>query len=139
MLTSLPDFVLVLGHGEYAVIRVELIVAWCHPVSSCRNLPAKSVEEAQRHRQEYEEMVAEAKKRGISTPAIPSTLSVSSLSPPQTCLSSCLTDCLLPVPSELKEAQKKQKMIKERLKQEEGIANAMLVWNNDILPHWDSM
>ncbi|XP_046888318.1 TBC1 domain family member 12 isoform X3 [Hypomesus transpacificus] len=67
------------------------------------NLPAKSVEEAQRHRQEYEEMVAEAKKR------------------------------------ELKEAQKKQKMIKERLKQEEGIANAMLVWNNDILPHWDSM
>ena len=30
-----------------------------------RNLPAKSVEEALRHRQEYDEMVAEAKKRGI--------------------------------------------------------------------------
>uniref|UniRef100_A0A8C2S3W0 Rab-GAP TBC domain-containing protein n=1 Tax=Capra hircus TaxID=9925 RepID=A0A8C2S3W0_CAPHI len=29
------------------------------------NLPAKSVEEALRHRQEYDEMVAEAKKRGI--------------------------------------------------------------------------
>lgn len=30
-----------------------------------RNLPAKSMEEALRHRQEYDEMVAEAKKRGI--------------------------------------------------------------------------
>lgn len=30
----------------------------------CRNLPAKPEEEAQKHRQEYEEMVAQAKKRG---------------------------------------------------------------------------
>jgi hypothetical protein len=29
--------------------------------------------------------------------------------------------------------------VRERLKQEESIANAMVVWNNDILPHWDSM
>lgn len=29
-----------------------------------RNLPAKPEEEAQKHRQEYEEMVAQAKKRG---------------------------------------------------------------------------
>lgn len=28
------------------------------------NLPAKPVEEAQKHRQQYEEMVAQAKKRG---------------------------------------------------------------------------
>ncbi|KAM4623769.1 TBC1 domain family member 12-like isoform 2-T2 [Polymixia lowei] len=67
------------------------------------NLPAKSVEEAQRHRQEYDEMVAEAKKR------------------------------------ELKEAQRRQRQMKERFKQEENIANAMVVWNNDILPHWDTM
>ncbi|CAL8309874.1 unnamed protein product [Boreogadus saida] len=67
------------------------------------NLPAKSLEEAQRHRQQYDEIVAEAKKR------------------------------------ELKEAQKRQKQVRERLKQEESIANAMVVWNNDILPHWDSM
>ncbi|CAL8302524.1 unnamed protein product [Lota lota] len=67
------------------------------------NLPAKSLEEAQRHRQEYSEMVAEAKKR------------------------------------ELKEAQRRQRQVRERLKQEESIANAMVVWNNDILPHWDSM
>uniref|UniRef100_A0A8C4Z874 TBC1 domain family member 12-like n=1 Tax=Gadus morhua TaxID=8049 RepID=A0A8C4Z874_GADMO len=67
------------------------------------NLPAKSLEEAQRHRQQYNEIVAEAKKR------------------------------------ELKEAQKRQKQVRERLKQEESIANAMVVWNNDILPHWDSM
>jgi len=32
--------------------------------SFLRNLPAKSEEEAQRHRQEYDEMVAEARKRG---------------------------------------------------------------------------
>ncbi|KAM6951571.1 LOW QUALITY PROTEIN: TBC1 domain family member 12 [Aplochiton taeniatus] len=67
------------------------------------NLPAKSVEEAQRHRQEYQEMVAEARKR------------------------------------ELKEAQRRQKQMKERFKQEESIANAMVIWNNDILPHWDTM
>ncbi len=29
-----------------------------------RNLPAKPAEEAQKHRQQYEEMVAQAKKRG---------------------------------------------------------------------------
>lgn len=67
------------------------------------NLPAKSEEEAQRHRQEYDEMVAEAKKR------------------------------------ELKEAQKKKKQMKERFKQEESIANAMVVWNTEILPNWESM
>ncbi|XP_026078904.1 TBC1 domain family member 12-like isoform X2 [Carassius auratus] len=67
------------------------------------NLPAKSEEEAQRHRQEYDEMVAEAKKR------------------------------------ELKEAQKKKRQMKERFKQEESIANAMVVWNNEILPNWESM
>ncbi|XP_044276016.1 TBC1 domain family member 12 [Varanus komodoensis] len=34
------------------------------------NLPAKSVEEALRHRQEYDEMVAEAKKRGTHTSSL---------------------------------------------------------------------
>ncbi|KAJ7987724.1 hypothetical protein DPEC_G00329460 [Dallia pectoralis] len=67
------------------------------------NLPAKSVEEAMRHRQEYDEMVAEAKKR------------------------------------ELREAQRKRKEMKERFKQEDSIANAMVVWNNDILPNWENM
>ncbi|XP_073684556.1 TBC1 domain family member 12 isoform X2 [Garra rufa] len=67
------------------------------------NLPAKSEEEAQRHRQEYDEMVAEAKKR------------------------------------EMKEAQKKKKQMKERFKQEDSIANAMVVWNNEILPNWENM
>ncbi|XP_072523055.1 TBC1 domain family member 12 isoform X2 [Salminus brasiliensis] len=67
------------------------------------NLPAKPEEEAQRHRQEYDEMVAEAKKR------------------------------------ELKEAQKKKQQMKERFKQEESISNAMVVWNTEILPNWDSM
>uniref|UniRef100_A0A4W4GKJ0 Rab-GAP TBC domain-containing protein n=1 Tax=Electrophorus electricus TaxID=8005 RepID=A0A4W4GKJ0_ELEEL len=67
------------------------------------NLPAKPEEEAQRHRQEYNEMVAEAKKR------------------------------------ELKEAQKKKQQMKERFRQEESIASAMVVWNTEILPNWDSM
>ncbi|XP_076856797.1 TBC1 domain family member 12 [Brachyhypopomus gauderio] len=67
------------------------------------NLPAKPEEEAQRHRQEYDEMVAEAKKR------------------------------------ELKEAQKKKQQMKERFRQEENIASAMVVWNTEILPNWDSM
>ncbi|XP_036428044.1 TBC1 domain family member 12 isoform X3 [Colossoma macropomum] len=67
------------------------------------NLPAKPEEEAQRHRQEYDEMVAEAKKR------------------------------------ELKEAQKKKQQMKERFKQEDNISNAMVVWNTEILPNWDSM
>ncbi|XP_039727631.1 TBC1 domain family member 12 isoform X2 [Pteropus medius] len=67
------------------------------------NLPAKSVEEALRHRQEYDEMVAEAKKR------------------------------------EIKEAHKRKKIMKERFKQEENIANAMVVWINEILPNWEIM
>ncbi|KAJ8264367.1 hypothetical protein GJAV_G00148330 [Gymnothorax javanicus] len=67
------------------------------------NLPAKSAEEALRHRQEYDEMVAEAKKR------------------------------------EMKEAQRKKKQMKERFKQEEIIANSMVIWNTEILPNWESM
>ncbi|XP_034040678.1 TBC1 domain family member 12 [Thalassophryne amazonica] len=67
------------------------------------NLPAKSLEETQRHKLEYEEMVAGAKRR------------------------------------ELKEAQKKKRQMKERHRQEDSISNAMVVWNNEILPHWDTM
>ncbi|XP_076981500.1 TBC1 domain family member 12 isoform X1 [Tamandua tetradactyla] len=67
------------------------------------NLPAKSVEEALRHRQEYDEMVAEAKKR------------------------------------EIKEAFKRKKIMKERFKQEENIASAMVIWINEILPNWEVM
>ncbi|XP_018544124.1 TBC1 domain family member 12 isoform X2 [Lates calcarifer] len=67
------------------------------------NLPAKSADEAQRHRQQYEQMVARAKRR------------------------------------ELKEAQRRQQQREDRFRQEEVIANATLVWNQNILPHWDSM
>ncbi|XP_019358147.1 PREDICTED: TBC1 domain family member 12 isoform X1 [Gavialis gangeticus] len=67
------------------------------------NLPAKSIEEALRHRQEYDEMVAEAKKR------------------------------------EIKEAHKRKKIMKERFKQEENIASAMVIWINEILPNWEGM
>ncbi|XP_039994552.1 TBC1 domain family member 12 [Xiphias gladius] len=67
------------------------------------NLPAKSEEETQRHKLEYEEMVAGAKRR------------------------------------ELREAQKKKHQMKERHRQEDSISNAMVIWNNEILPHWDTM
>ncbi|XP_068254258.1 TBC1 domain family member 12 isoform X2 [Nyctibius grandis] len=67
------------------------------------NLPAKSVEEALRHRQEYDEMVAEAKKR------------------------------------EIKEAHKRKKIMRERFKQEDNIASAMVIWVNEILPNWEGM
>ncbi|KAM4703772.1 TBC1 domain family member 12 isoform 2-T2 [Rhinophrynus dorsalis] len=67
------------------------------------NLPAKSVHETLKHRQEYDEMVAEAKKR------------------------------------EVKEAQRRKKLMKERFKQEENIASAMVIWNTEILPNWDAM
>ncbi|XP_028278759.1 TBC1 domain family member 12-like isoform X1 [Parambassis ranga] len=67
------------------------------------NLPAKSVEETQRHKMEYEEMVAGAKRR------------------------------------ELKEAQRKKRQMKERHRQEDSISNAMVIWNTEILPHWDTM
>lgn len=66
-------------------------------------LPAKSEEESQRHRQEYIEMVAGAKRR------------------------------------ELKDAQKKKRQMKERYRQEENIANAMVIWNIEVLPNWESM
>ncbi|KAM9364712.1 TBC1 domain family member 12 [Pholidichthys leucotaenia] len=67
------------------------------------NLPAKPEEETQRHKLEYEEMVAGAKRR------------------------------------ELKEAQKKKRQMKERHRQEDSISSAMVIWNNQILPNWDTM
>ncbi|XP_063048041.1 TBC1 domain family member 12-like isoform X2 [Engraulis encrasicolus] len=67
------------------------------------NLPAKSMEEALRHKQEYDEMVAGAKRR------------------------------------EMKEAQRKKRQMKERFRQEESIANAMVIWNTEILPNWEGM
>lgn len=42
-------------------------------------------------------------------------------------------------PSELKEAQRKKRQMKERHRQEDSISNAMVIWNTEILPHWDSM
>ncbi|XP_068597076.1 TBC1 domain family member 12 [Brachionichthys hirsutus] len=66
------------------------------------NLPAKCLEETLRHKTEYEEMVAGAKRR------------------------------------ELKEAQKKKRQTKERHRQEDSISSAMVVWNMEILPHWDT-
>ncbi|XP_074848556.1 TBC1 domain family member 14 [Carettochelys insculpta] len=67
------------------------------------NLPAKPAEEAQKHRQQYEEMVVQAKKR------------------------------------ELKEAQRRKKQLEERCRLEESIGNAVLIWNNEILPNWEAM
>nr|XP_046257814.1 TBC1 domain family member 12-like [Scatophagus argus] len=67
------------------------------------NLPAKSMEETLRHKMEYDEMVAGAKRR------------------------------------EMKEAQRKKRQMKERHRQEDSISNAMVVWNTEILPHWDTM
>ncbi|XP_058157280.1 TBC1 domain family member 14 isoform X2 [Dasypus novemcinctus] len=67
------------------------------------NLPAKPAEEAQKHRQQYEEMVVQAKRR------------------------------------ELKEAQRRKKQLEERCRLEESIGNAVLIWNNEILPNWETM
>nr|XP_025742779.1 TBC1 domain family member 14 isoform X3 [Callorhinus ursinus] len=67
------------------------------------NLPAKPAEEAQKHRQQYEEMVVQAKKR------------------------------------ELKEAQRRRRQLEERCRLEESIGNAVLTWNNEILPNWETM
>ncbi|KAM4591078.1 TBC1 domain family member 12 [Odontesthes bonariensis] len=67
------------------------------------NLPAKSTEETQRHKLEYEEMVAGAKRR------------------------------------EMKEAQRKKRQMKERHRQEDSISNAMVIWNNEILPQWEAV
>jgi len=41
--------------------------------------------------------------------------------------------------SEIKEAQRKKRQMKERHRQEDIISNAMVVWNNEILPHWDTV
>ncbi|XP_062988967.1 TBC1 domain family member 12 isoform X2 [Elgaria multicarinata webbii] len=86
-------------HFEFEPLSTTALILEDRP----SNLPAKSVEEALRHRQEYDEMVAEAKKR------------------------------------EIKEAHRRKKIMKERFKQEENIASAMVIWVNEILPNWESM
>ncbi|XP_036276912.1 TBC1 domain family member 14 isoform X9 [Pipistrellus kuhlii] len=40
---------------------------------------------------------------------------------------------------ELKEAQRRKKQLEERCRQEESIGNAVLTWNNEILPNWETM
>ncbi|XP_041124629.1 TBC1 domain family member 12-like isoform X2 [Polyodon spathula] len=40
---------------------------------------------------------------------------------------------------EMKDAHKKKKIMKERYKQEEVIANAMVIWNSEILPNWEAI
>ncbi|XP_058045445.1 TBC1 domain family member 12 isoform X2 [Ahaetulla prasina] len=86
-------------HFEFEPLSTTALILEDRP----SNLPAKSTEEALRHRQEYDEMVAEAKKR------------------------------------EIKEAHRRKKIMKERFKQEENIASAMVIWVNEILPNWESM
>ncbi|XP_063163482.1 TBC1 domain family member 12 isoform X2 [Candoia aspera] len=86
-------------HFEFEPLSTTALILEDRP----SNLPAKSMEEALRHRQEYDEMVAEAKKR------------------------------------EIKEAHRRKKIMKERFKQEENIASAMVIWVNEILPNWESM
>ncbi|XP_026526556.1 TBC1 domain family member 12 isoform X1 [Notechis scutatus] len=86
-------------HFEFEPLSTTALILEDRP----SNLPAKSTEEALRHKQEYDEMVAEAKKR------------------------------------EIKEAHRRKKIMKERFKQEENIASAMVIWVNEILPNWESM
>ncbi|XP_067007796.2 TBC1 domain family member 14 [Anabrus simplex] len=67
------------------------------------NLPAKSQDEEQKHRHEYQRMVEAARKK------------------------------------ELKEAKLRKKQLQQQLKQEEQLANAARMWNNEILPKWETM
>jgi len=39
----------------------------------------------------------------------------------------------------MKEAQRKKRQMKERHRQEDSISNAMVIWNNEILPQWDTV
>lgn len=91
-----------------------------------RNLPAKPAEEAQKHRQQYEEMVVQAKKRGRG-----GRRGGGDASPASRLTSGRLS-------AELKEAQKRRKQLEERCKREESIGSAVQTWNQDILPNWSS-
>lgn len=41
--------------------------------------------------------------------------------------------------TEIKEAHKRKKIMRERFKQEDNIASAMVIWVNEILPNWEGM
>ncbi|KAL0616224.1 TBC1 domain family member 12 [Plecturocebus cupreus] len=41
--------------------------------------------------------------------------------------------------TKIKEAHKRKRIMKERFKQEENIASAMVIWINEILPNWEVM
>lgn len=56
-----------LGWGHCGCKTMSRWFLWSSFCPSPRNLPAKSVEETQRHKLEYEEMVAGAKRRGKHT------------------------------------------------------------------------
>ena len=95
------------------------------------NLPAKPAEEAQKHRQQYEEMVAQAKKRGDRL--YPLLFLTSPFCFP-------LVFAFNPLRStELKEAQRRKKQLEDRCKLEESIGTAAQTWNQEILPNWSTM
>lgn len=96
----------------------------------CSNLPAKPAEEAQKHRQQYEEMVAQAKKRGKERTFVGNCPSVRP---------SGLSHTSERMIAELKEAQKRKKQLEDRCKLEESIGTAVQTWNQDILPNWSTM
>ncbi|KAG8508684.1 TBC1 domain family member 14 [Galemys pyrenaicus] len=93
-------------------------------------------------------MVVQAKKRGngaalwacglLSPPPGASDADVGSLREPH-CADgwphAVLTACL----PELKEAQRRKKQLEQRCRMEERIGDAVLAWNNEILPNWDTM
>jgi hypothetical protein len=41
--------------------------------------------------------------------------------------------------TELKEAKMRKNQLQRQLKMEEQLANAAHIWNNEILPKWDTM
>jgi hypothetical protein len=87
------------------------------------NLPAKSAEEALKHKQEYEKMIEQAKKKGkLVTPLI-----------------SKLTKADLIRLAEQKDQESKAKKQEQQLKKEDFMANSLKIWHTEIIPNWTEL
>ncbi|KAK1881710.1 TBC1 domain family member 12 [Dissostichus eleginoides] len=91
------------GHqSRRTMSTTALILEDRPPYVHFMNLPSKSSEETQRHREQYELMVLAARRR------------------------------------ELKEAQRDRQQQEQRVRQEEQVYSNTLIWNQHILPRWDT-
>lgn len=101
------------------------------------NLPAKSTDEETKHKQEYEQMVEAAKKRGEHSSDHMLAVELKFIKTYAIVKLNCSHAIFLI--AERQEAKIRKKQLQQQIKTEERLAHATKIWLNDVLPKWNSV